>query len=223
MQIGKSTLDILKNFSGINPSIVLRAGNEISTMNNHKTVIAYAKVPETFPVDCGIYDLNNFISTINLFDEADVEFGKDSAVITGGTSKCTYGYSEKDVIVSPSKKLAFPGGEIEFDLSKDTFDKIMKAAATLSLTMITITRNDKDEIVLKALDPKNPNSNAYSVVVGTDTSGNEYSMSLPVDLLKMVRADYRVSISSKCISKFDAKDIEYFVALDKTSTFKKAD
>jgi hypothetical protein len=223
MQISKATLDTLKNFSGINPSIILRAGNEISTMNNHKSVIAYAIVPETFPVECGIYDLNNFISTINLFDNVDIAFGTEFAQITGGTSKCTYGYSETDVIVSPSKKVAFPGSDIEFDLTKDTFEKIMKAASTLSLSTLTITRNEKDEIVLKAIDPKNPNSNAYSVVVGTDLSGHTYELSVPVDLLKMVRGDYKVGVSYKLITKFEATDIEYYVALDKTSTFIKAE
>jgi hypothetical protein len=223
MQICKATLDTLKNFSGINPSIVLRAGNEISTMNNHKSVIAYAIVPETFPVECGIYDLNNFISTINLFDNVDIAFGTEFASITGGTSQCTYGYSEKDVIVSPSKKVSFPGADIEFDLTKDTFEKIMKAASTLSLSTLTITRNSKDEIVLKAIDPKNPNSNAYSVVVGTDLSGHTYDLSVPVDLLKMVRGDYKVGVSYKLITKFEATDIEYYVALDKTSTFTKAE
>lgn len=223
MQISKATLDTLKNFSGINPSIILRAGNEISTMNNHKSVIAYATVPETFPVECGIYDLNNFISTINLFDNVDIAFGTEFAAITGGTSKCTYGYSETDVIVSPSKKVSFPGADIEFDLTKDTFEKIMKAASTLSLSTLTITRNEKDEIVLKAIDPKNPNSNAYSVVVGTDLSGHTYELSVPVDLLKMVRGDYKVGVSYKLITKFEATDIEYYVALDKTSTFIKAE
>lgn len=223
MQISKATLDTLKNFSGINPSIILRVGNEISTMNNHKSVIAYAKVPETFPVECGIYDLNNFISTINLFDNVNIEFGDEFAKITGGTSKCTYGYSETDVIVSPSKKLAFPGADIEFDLTKDTFEKIMKAASTLSLSTLTITRNSKDEIVLTAIDPKNPNSNAYSVIVGTDLSGHTYDLQVPVDLLKMVRADYKVGVSAKLITKFEATDIEYYVGLDKTSTFIKAE
>lgn len=217
MQIGKQTLEILKNFSGINPSIVLRAGNEISTMSIHQNIIAYATVPEEFPVECGVYDLNNFIATINLFQDADIEFSDEYATIKGGNSKCTYAYSEKDVIASPKRKIEFPKVDIEFDLSKDTFDRILKAASTLSLNTLMISVNEKSEIFIRALDLKNPNSNHYDVVVGTDTSGSSYKIYLLIDLLKMSRADYKVSLSRKLISRFQTENIDYFVALEKSS------
>lgn len=219
MQIGKQTLEILKNFSSINPSIVLRPGTEISTMSNHQNIIGYATVPEEFPVECGIYDLNNFIATVNLFQDPDVNFRDEFVTVTGGNSTCTYAYSEKEVIVSPKKKIDFPTVDVEFDLSKDTFDRILKAASTLSLNTLMISVNEKSEIFIRAIDLKNPNSNHYDVVVGTDTSGNQYKVYLLIDLLKMIRADYKVSLSSKKISRFKTENIEYFVALEKSSEF----
>lgn len=219
MKFSKNTLDLLKNFSGINTSIIVKPGNEISTVNNAKTIVAFAKVPEDFPVQFAIYDLNNFISTVNLFDEPNVEFDTNSMTITGGASKCSYGYAEESVIASPKKRVTFPGGEVEFDLPKDTFDRIMKASSTLGLPMLSVTKDDKNNIVLRAIDPKNPNANAFSVVVGQDLSSNEYNFLIQTDLMKMVRADYKVSISSKFLCRFDAQDIEYFVAIEKSSNF----
>jgi hypothetical protein len=222
MKISKSTLDLLKNFSSINTGIIIREGNEIGTMNNGKSVVAFATVPEKFPVQFGIYDLNNFISTVNLFEDPDIEFGTNLMTITGGASRCSYGYAEESVIISPKNKVNFPGGEVNFTLTKDVFDRIMKASQTLQLPMLCVTTDDDSNIVLKALDPKNPNGNAFSVVVGRDLSGNKYNLFIQSDLMKMVRGDYDVSLSSKFVSHFKSADSEYFVALEKTSEFIKA-
>ena len=219
MKISKSTLDLLKNFSSINTSIIVKPGNEISTVNIAKTIVAFAKVPEDFPVQFGIYDLNNFISTVNLFEDPNIEFDENYMTITGGVSKCSYGYAEEGVITSPKKRVTFPGGDVEFDLPKDTFDRIMKASSTLGLPMLSITKDEKHNIVLRAIDPKNPIANAFSVIVGQDLSNNEYNFMIQTDLMKMVRADYKVSISSKSVCRFEAHDIEYFVAVEKSSSF----
>ena len=219
MKISKNTLDLLKNFSGINTSILVKPGNEICTVNNAKTIVAFATVPEDFTVQFGIYDLNNFISTVNLFEEPNVEFDTNSMTITGGVSQCSYGYAEESVIASPKKRVTFPGSDVDFDLPKDTFDRVMKASSTLALPMLAVTKDAKNNIVLRAIDPKNPNANAFSVIVGQDLSEKRYNFLIQTELLKMVRGDYKVSISSKFLCRFAATDIEYFVAVEKSSEF----
>lgn len=219
MQIGKQTLDILKNFSTINPSIVIQIGNEISTMSNNKDVVAYAKVEETFDKEVGIYDLNEFIATLNLFDTPEVELGDSQLTISDGNSRCSYGYADTDIIVSPRKKISFPSTDVTFDLTKEVFDRIMKASSTLGLQNILLIKDKNGDIKLTAMDTKNTNSNAFSVVVGKDTRpGVDYRFVFPAGNLKMARGDYKVEISQKMISKFSSDDIEYFVALEKTST-----
>ena len=209
----------MKNFSGINTAILVKPGNEICTVNNAKTIVAFAKVPEDFTVQFGIYDLNNFISTVNLFDEPNVEFDTNSMTITGGVSQCTYGYAEESVIASPKRRVIFPDSDVEFALPKDTLDRIMKASSTLALPMLAVTKDTKNNIVLRAIDPKNPNANAYSVIVGQDLSEKQYNFLIQTELMKMVRADYKVSISKQFLCRFAADDIEYFVSVEKSSKF----
>ena len=48
MKLSKRTLDILKNFSVINPSLYVENGNKLYTISNSMTVIAEAKIEETF-------------------------------------------------------------------------------------------------------------------------------------------------------------------------------
>lgn len=219
MKISKSTLDLLKNFSSINAGIIVKPGKEISTVNNAKTVVAFANVPEDFPVQFGIYDLNNFISTVNLFEEPEVEFDTNYMIITGGASKCSYGYAEESVIASPKKRVNFPKVDVEFDLPRDVFERIMKASSTLGLPMLSVTKDAKDNIVIRAIDPKNPNANVFSVVVGTDLSDKKYNFIIQTELLKMVRGDYKVAISKQCLFRFVAQDIEYYVAAEKSSEY----
>ena len=58
MKISKETLDVLKNFSAINPNLVINEGNKLSTIAEAKNIMASTTVSETFPKEIGIYDLN---------------------------------------------------------------------------------------------------------------------------------------------------------------------
>ena len=49
MKLSKGTLDILKNFSNINPSITFKEGQELSTLSIQKNILSRAVVEETFP------------------------------------------------------------------------------------------------------------------------------------------------------------------------------
>ena len=56
MKISNETVAMLKNFSTINPNIVVKAGNVIKTISEAKNILATANVAESFPQD--------FVSTI---------------------------------------------------------------------------------------------------------------------------------------------------------------
>lgn len=67
MKLSSTTLSILQNLSAINPSVYF--SNEFDyhhMINQSKSVYVKANIPDTFPVDFGIYDLPEFLSTINL-------------------------------------------------------------------------------------------------------------------------------------------------------------
>ena len=49
MKLSKQTIEILKNFSSINMSVVLKPGSKIRTVSPQKTILAQAIVSETFP------------------------------------------------------------------------------------------------------------------------------------------------------------------------------
>ena len=57
MQLNDYTMDILKNFSSINPSIVIKPGTTLSTISPQKTIMAIVSGSDDFSSEAGIYDL----------------------------------------------------------------------------------------------------------------------------------------------------------------------
>lgn len=219
MKLSKETLAILRNYSAVNPSIFIPKGSMVSTMSNDKNIISYADVDEDFPTDIALYDLNEVLSLLDLFDDPDVEFGEKTVTISGNGSVCEYAYAEKDIITYPKNKLNFPTVDVSFQISKEQMDKLLKASNTLGLPVFCITKDDTD-IVMKVVDPKNPSSNTFSCVVGNDDSEKEYEFFIKQEYFKMVKDDYTVSLSSKFISRFESSEgIEYYVAMEKSSTY----
>ena len=74
MKISDNTIKILKNFSSINQSILFRTGSTIRTKSPLSTIAAQAVVDEMFPFEFGIYDLNQFLSVVSLFEDPDFDF-----------------------------------------------------------------------------------------------------------------------------------------------------
>ena len=80
----KSTVEILKNFSTINQSILIHEGNQLATMATTKNIFASAVVEDVFPRDFAIYNLPEFLSVLSLFSEPKIEYGENDITIKEG-------------------------------------------------------------------------------------------------------------------------------------------
>ena len=54
MKISDNTKEILKNFSEINPNLMITPGKTIKTISTMKNILATAEVEEDFPQDIAI-------------------------------------------------------------------------------------------------------------------------------------------------------------------------
>ena len=92
MELCENTLNVLRNFSGINQNIMIRSGNNIKTMSETRNMIATADVSEQFTKDFGIYDLNEFIGVMGLVDTPSLKFEDDFVIVSdsSGRSKIKY-------------------------------------------------------------------------------------------------------------------------------------
>ena len=65
MKLSDITLELLKNFAGINNSILVKQGNKLRTISVAKNILAEADITEDFPKDVAIYDLNQFLNGLS--------------------------------------------------------------------------------------------------------------------------------------------------------------
>lgn len=219
MKISKDTVQILKNFSGINSNIMIKPGNRLATISPQKNVMADVSVPETFPTEFGIYDLSEFLGVISLFDDPDIKFDGKSVYLSEGAWRSRYYAADPSVLtIPPEKKITFPTPEVQFALPAAVLAKAIRTAAVIKASDLSIV-GEEGKLRIIVVDLKNPTSNTFDVTLGsTDLT---FRANLKVDNLKMISQDYEVSISSKKISRWVATtgDMTVFVALESSSSF----
>ena len=223
MELSDRTLAVLKNYATINPNIVFQEGNNVRTVSVARNVFSRTSVSEDFPVGFGIYDLNEFLNVLGLVDSPVLSFEKDYVVVgdATGRSRIKYFYSDPDMITSPSKDIVLPEFEVKFNLDNGTLGRVKRAASALGHNEISIRPNNGC-IQISVLDTKDATSNALTIDVdGSYEDGVDFNFVLNVNNLKIVNEDFEVSISKKLISQFKSvqSDIEYFIALEKSSTY----
>ena len=76
MKLSEHTTSVLKNFASINQNLVIKEGKTISTMSAMKNIVAKAEVDEDFPREIAIYDLNEFLASLSLFNNPVLEFSE---------------------------------------------------------------------------------------------------------------------------------------------------
>ncbi len=217
MQISKETIAILKTLSSINTNLLLKAGSKVSTISPQKNIVAEVTVAESFPNDFAIYDLNEFLGVLSLFDDADLSFSDKQVKISEGGSSIKYFAADPSILVVPTKELKFPSAEINLELSANTLARIIKTAAVLRSPDISFV-GDGNSIKVIVADLKNPSANSFELQVGE--TEHTFQLNLKVENLKMMPGDYDVSLTSKKISRFvnKANGAVFYVALELSST-----
>jgi hypothetical protein len=219
MKISSETINILKNFSGINANLVFKPGKELKTLSEAKTIMATASTLEDFPVEFGVYDLNEFLSLFSLMDEPELEFSDKFLTMSDGSQKIKYFYSEIDILTQPTKDINMPECEVILDISSSNLDKIRKAAAVLGHSELSFS-SQGNSVVASVFNEKDATANTFDIDLGT-TSTETFNYIFSISNLKMLQGDYKVSISSKLISNWRNADnpLDYFIALEKSSSF----
>ena len=220
MNLSDNTLGILKNFAGINNSILVKKGNQLRTISVAKNILAEAEIPEDFPRDVAIYDLNQFLNGLSLHQDPDLDFSEETYLtIREGRRKVKYFFADPQVIIAPpEKEISLPSQDACFQLDSNSLEKLLKAAAVYQLPDLSVIGKD-GEIHMVVRDKKNDTSNEYSIYVGeTDQT---FDLNFKMENIKIIPGPYDVVISSKLLSEFTNKqyNLKYFIALEPDSTF----
>jgi hypothetical protein len=222
MKLSQQTMKVLKNFASINSNLLILPGDELTTMSVSRSVQAVAKLDQPFEGEYGIYDLNEFLSTMGLVDEPTFEFSNTSVSIRGTqrSESVSYFFADKSVLAYPEKTVKMPPAELTFNINTDDLNKLIKAAGVLGHKELSFKNHNKGVIAV-VNDAKNSTANTYSLLV-SENSGldNEFCFNVSISNLKLLPGNYTVSMSKLGISSWKSDEIQYYIALEKTSSFK---
>jgi hypothetical protein len=220
MKLSDKTLTLLKNFAGINQSILFKEGKSLRTISVMKNILAEATVEEEFSKDFGIYDLNQFLNGIGLYQSPELDFDNEGYVmIREGKSRSKYFFADPNVIVTPpDKSIVLPSEDVCFILDTKELDKLIKASSIYQLPDLSVI-GEGGVVKLVVRDKKNDTSNDFSVIVGE--TDEVFTFNFKVENLKILPGTYEVVISQKLLSRFVNTnfDVKYYIAMEPDSTF----
>jgi len=224
MKISSNTMNVLKNFSTINENVFVKPGNVIETISKQKNILARAEVAESFPVEFGIHDLNNFLSVLTLSKDSspEVDFEGNNIIINGraGRSNTKYRMASKEVLViPPDKKINMDNSEICLTISEEDLDWFQKAASALNAPNIAFVGNG-NEITVQLFNLKDDAANINTTTLSS-TSDKKFKMIFATENFKFVPGSYQVTIHSKGVGHFKnaSQALEYWVTTETGSSY----
>lgn len=213
MKLSKETLNLIKNYASISSNLLLKPGKKLSTIHLQNKVFSNASIAEDFPIEFPIYDVNELLSVLSLFNDPEIEFTEKFLTIREGNSSLKYfAASMGNMKVPPDKEVQFNDIVAEFDMSATLLTTIPRTAGVLKVDGLSLV-GDGSTITIDIADKKNPTSNSYSTTVGTTTE--TFKVNVAVENFKMLIGDYTVSIGRKGL-RFKSKttDLVYYVAIE---------
>ena len=229
VKLSKKTVDLLRNFSTINKSVLIPQGKLLETISVNKNIIAMTSIQEFIPEQRAIYDLPLFLGALSLFREPVLNFPDDKRVIifdeeTKG--KTVFYYSDPEIIVTPPDFNGdLPDKELHFDLPQQDIQQLLQAAKVYGVEDLCVY-GFEGEYSVCVKDKKNDTSNVFSLPLKKVTFERPSEMSderrnfcycFKVENLKLSDGSYHVTISKKNIAAFISlthNDLSYYIALE---------
>jgi hypothetical protein len=217
MKLNTRTIQVLKNFASINPSIQFSEGTSLKTISPNKTMMAKAKLEDVIPSTFAIYDLSRFLGVVSLFEDPTYQI-EDRMVNIGAPGRTvSYTFADPSTIITPpDREIVLEEPDVVFELKHENFAEIMKALGVMSFPDLVVVGEDGN-IFLRATDTKNPSSDKYDIEVGT--TDRTFTAVFKTENVKILPSSYTVSLSSKGISHFVSDDVEYWISLEANSDF----
>jgi len=227
MKLDPQILEILNNFQTINSNIALGEPGFVRTMAVSKTLMAKANISDQFPYEFGIYDLSEFLSCLSMFDDPTLTFDDNEKFvnITDGVTTFKYYFSEIGSLTVPTNDINLPCDDIKFTLTHEQLSQLRKASATLRANQLSVRMSHTGGTFIECviLDKQNPTSNQFTMNVSNCSINTtaEFDFVFDINNFKFKTAnEYEFGIDKKQVALVKAGNINYWVALDKTTTYK---
>jgi hypothetical protein len=222
MKLSDKTHKILQNFTSINQSLSFKEGRTIRTISPMQNVLAEAEIEEYIPKDFAIYDLPQFLNTVALYRDPDIDVSTEDThamIREGKMNRSKYFFSDPSVIIAPpEKEMKLPTEDVSFVVQDEQLRRIMKSSGILGLPDLSVV-GEAGVVKLVVSDRKNDTSNDFQIVVGETAA--EFCFNFKIENIKLVPGSYEVVISRKNLARFvnNALNLTYFIALEPDSKY----
>lgn len=216
MKLSENTINILKNFSSINPSIQFKKGKILKTISPLRTIFVEATIQEDFSQEFALFDLNKLLSKISLYKDADLDLGADKVLISADKKSDYIKYcSPAVIIVPPEKSISLGSSDCSFDLNKEDLDWMRKTAG-ISGSPNFIFESDGEVVNFIATDIKDDSSDQSKIEIAKVDDGKKFRVVMKVENFKLIDGSYNVSIAKKGLAMFKHKtmNITYYIAIE---------
>lgn len=220
-KLSPKTIEVLRNLASINPNLLVKPGNVLSSISVAKDIFATVKIGETFDTKFGIYDLNEFISIYGLVGDPELDIQTDRVILRDDRAQASFRFADESILVAPTKDIKMPEAEVNVSICADTIAQIRKGSGALGHKVVTL-EGDNGVVKLSVVDPKNSSANTFSITLDEDNACKEtFDLQFLINNIKVLQGDYDVAISSKLISCWNntSDDAVYHIALERSSTF----
>lgn len=230
MKLSNEIKDVLSNFQSINSNIALgEEGGFIRTMSTSKTLMSKANIPFDAPYPFGIYDLGEFLACLNMFDDPTLSFDDDKKFvkITDGVTSFQYYFSDIDILTVPTNDINLDCKDLQFTLTDEELNKLRKASSTLKTSQLSVRKTSMGGEFIECIvvDKQNPTSNQFTMNIANCSinTNAEFDCVFDINNFKFKpAAEYVFGIDKKQVALIKAGNTDYWVALDKTTTFKES-
>lgn len=218
MKLSPETIEILENFSKINPNLRIVRGSVLQTVGEPASIFARATLKEEFPVNYGIYDLKQFLNTIAMFKDPDLEFSEDvlHIVDSADTSIHTEYYAADESILTriPNVK-QLPTPNAMFSLTGANIKRLERASSTLNCNSLRIHTKD-GKVLAVVYDKSGAIKNTFTIVLNPNYEGEPFDAVIDIKRMTIVDGDYNCSYyTGKCVYFVNRdKEIEYLISVE---------
>lgn len=222
VKFSQRTLQILKNFSGIMPSIQFKAGDTHRTMTDSRGVIADAQLDFSFETSFCVADLPAFLAVFSSFKEPEIQVSDHAITVMQGQRKFTFQLTRPDCIkLPPEGTVNFENKLIEFNLSQEFMADLLRSVRTIKHDFVTLN-GDGTEVSISTYSENDPNSLTKYELTGLAKTDRIFKFVFRVDnLTNIMSDDYTVDIilkkGGRGLSRFRSKDVTYYVAVEANS------
>ena len=196
MKLSAKSVEIFKYFSNLSPSILVRQGSILRARNMNKTILTKAVLDESFPEQFVIYSIPEFLKTLNLFTEPDIEFNENHMLISEAGLKVRYMYSSPELYQNFPDDNDFTPTEVtwgmQIKLDVNDLVNIKKASSVLNLNVVSFTQDG-----ILVYSDKNKDANNFKMQYSSELNytGNrpeEFEINFPTESFDVYSGEYEL-------------------------------